>query len=54
MIFCYIFLEIRMFSKVFVVSLILAVQAQSPADTPDPGKEEGFKDLITENNLDEK
>jgi hypothetical protein len=44
----------RTFSKLFVATLILAVQAQSPPDAPDPGKEEGFKDLITENNLDEK
>ncbi len=43
-----------MFSKLLIVSLILTVRAQSPPEAPDPGKEEGFKDLITENNLDEK
>ena len=33
---------------------IVEVKGQNEADSPDPGKEEGFKDLITDNKLDEK
>ena len=38
---------------VLLLSLKALVEVRGQ-DSPDPGKEEGFKDLITENNLDEK
>lgn len=41
----------RVFSV--LVTLVLLVSVDAQANTPDPGNEEGFKDLITANDLDE-
>ena len=51
------FLEMRMltaFTALLLMTYCAEVRGQAAGEAPDPGKEEGFKDLITENNLDEK
>jgi hypothetical protein len=52
-----VFLEMRMltaFTALLLMTYCAEVRGQAAGEAPDPGKEEGFKDLITENNLDEK
>jgi hypothetical protein len=44
----------RLLLLVVGAHLLAVGRSQKGIDSPDPGKEEGFKDLITENNLDEK
>ncbi len=42
------------FTALLLMTYCAEVRGQAAGEAPDPGKEEGFKDLITENNLDEK
>ena len=44
----------RLLLLLLSLKAVAQIKAQNEADSPDPGKEEGFKDLITDNKLDEK
>ena len=42
------------FMTLMLVASHFEVRGQTAEEAPDPGKDEGFKDLITDNQLDER